>query len=697
MPPAEVDVLDQLFFPKSLLVIGVSPKADNLGRNIVANLMEFRFKGELHLMGRDPGVLIGHRIKTSWDEIPQGIDMALIITPAKTIPGMMENCGTKGIRHVVIESAGFKEMGPEGEALGEEVLAIARRHGIRFQGPNCLGMSTFSHGMFTIFVPCPVLWRTGNVAIAAQSGGVGVTYLFDMASENIGVSHFASLGNKLDLDETDFLNALANGEQTGIIAMYLEGVSRGRAFFEALRACDKPVLIQKSGRTSLGSAAAFSHTAALASDDAVLTAAIQQAGALRVIDTDDMITQVKGFLMPPMKGPRVAVISRSGGHAVISADSAAECGFTLPPLPPEFLATFARLHSSSVIRPRNPLDLGDLFNFEVYAELMEEAAAHPDFDAVILAHTYVADSRRHGSRKLVSKAEELAKKYDKPIVVALYSDAVELAELKKLNNYPFFTSVEQGIKALSASHRNVLLKQRRSSNGSWQVPQRVQAAADKVSALAKAGRTSLLSEGFDVLQAAGVSVAPWTMAKEASDLMKVASFPVAAKVISAKAVHKSDAGGVVLGINDGVRLAEVFSDLTERFGPFDTGEGVLLQAMAARGIEMIVGGTRDPVFGPLVVVGLGGVLVEVLKDTSFRLAPVTAFEARDMLSDLRAAKLLDGVRGQPPADIDALVAVIEAVGGLMATCPEIREIDLNPVLVHANGLGATVVDVRIAL
>ncbi len=690
-------MLEPLFFPKSLLIVGVSPKPGNLGRNIVSNLMAFQFQGELHLLGREPGAVLGHRVVTRFDELPDGIDLALMITPAASIPGYLEECGRKGIRHVVIESAGFREMGEQGKALGDEVLAVARRHGIRFQGPNCLGMSSFGIGMFTIFLECPNFWRPGPVAIAAQSGGVGVTYLFNMASENIGVSHFVSLGNKMDLDETDFLLALAADDRNQVISMYLEGVGRGREFFEALRACDKPVLIQRAGGSAEGTAAAFSHTAALAADDAVLTAAIRQAGALRVLDTDDMITQVKGFLMPPMKGPRVAVISRSGGHAVIGADCAAANGFALPPLPESFLKKYLELHSSAVIQPRNPLDLGDLFDFDIYAQLMEMAAAHPDFDAVVLSHVYVADARRHGSRRLVTKAEELARQYGKPIAVVLFSDAQELAELKKLNTYPFFTSMEQAFTALAASQKNVARKERRSRKEECVPSPAACAAAGKVAGLKAAGRTTLLAEGFEVAQAAGIAVAPWVTAREAADLAAVASFPVAAKVLSRKAVHKTEAGGVALGIADAAGLREVFDDFAARFSPFGEGEGVLVQAMAEPGVEMIVGGLRDPVFGPLVMVGLGGVLVEVLKDTAIRLAPISRDEARDMVAELRGARILQGVRGRPAADVEALVDVVKAVGDLMAACPDVREIDLNPVLVHSSGRGVTAVDVRIAL
>jgi len=690
-------MVQALFRPRSLLVIGVSEKADNLGRNIVGNLMNFGFRGELHLMGRVPGVLWGHRIHTSWEEIPEGIDQALIITPAPTVPEILEQCGRKGIRYAVIESAGFQELGDEGASIGEALREAARRSGVRFQGPNCLGMTTFAHGMCQIFVPTPNLWRVGPVAIAAQSGGMGVTYLFAMASENVGVSHFISLGNQMDLKETDFLKALEQEDACQVIAMYLEGISDGRAFFEALRACDKPVLVQKAGTTEAGTQAAFSHTASLAANDTVLSAAIRQAGALRVHDTDEMVTLVKGFLMPPVRGDRIAIISRSGGHAVVGADCAAREGLVLPPLPPDFLAEVTRVHSSSVIRPRNPLDLGDLFQFDLYAHLMESAAAHPAFDAVVMAHTYVADARRHQSRRLIPAAEEIVRKYQKPVFLVLVTDGQEIAYLKKKHDFPIFTSVEQAFAALGASRRSVRRKERRSTNGEWHPVPALVEAARLLSGMAREGRSRLLAEGFDLLSRAGVPVPRGRLVREASELAEVSWFPVAAKVISGRAVHKSDVGGVRLDLRDPEELAGAWRDFEKRFGPFGEREGVLVQQMAAPGVDLLVGGVRDPLFGPLVMVGMGGVLVEVLRDTSLRLAPVSEAEAREMVSELQGKAVLEGVRGQPPADREALVRVIQVVAGLLWECPEVQEIDINPLRVHREGLGATALDVRISL
>jgi acetyltransferase len=689
-------VLDSLFKPRSVLVIGVSPSPHNPARHIVGNLITFRYPGAIHLLGTKPGFVAGHPIHTSFDEVPDGIDLAILLTPARTVADLLDQCGHKGIRHAIVQSGGFKELGDEGASPEDRLIEVAQRHGIRFVGPNCLGTVAPSEGMATFFVPFTNFFQVGGTCVAAQSGGVGATYLYHLASENVGVHRFVSMGNKMSLDETDYVQAFAADPQTDVIALYLESVVRGRAFFDAVAASDKPVLVQKSGRTSLGQRAAFSHTAALSGDDAVLSAAIRQAGGLRVESTTGMMALIKGFNMPPMKGRRVAILSRSGGHAVIAADCAADHGFELPDFPPEFIEAIGSSWANSVIKRGNPLDLGDLFDFDTYARLVEGAAAMDGFDAVVMVHEYFAAFEGEQARKLVPKAQEIAQKYGKPVAMVLFSDEKEIAHLKRRNRYPFFTQVEDVFAALRASHAHAQHRSRgRVKVG--KAPDAVTAAAGKVASLAASGRKALLLEGFEVLQAAGVRVPSWGIARSVDDVPEKLDGPVAAKAVSAKAVHKSDAGGVVLGIADPARLRDVVADFAGRFGPFGEGEGVLIQGMAAPATEIIVGGRNDPSWGPVVMVGIGGVLVEALKDTSLRLGPITPEQAIDAIRELRGAALLDSVRGRPPADLDALGRLVSTVSFLLAAAPQIREIDLNPCLVYPEGKGVTVVDVRIRL
>lgn len=681
--------LQSLFSPKSVLVIGVSESQDNLARQIVINLKEFRFRGDVHMLGLREGSLLGGRILTSFDDLPDDIELAVILTPARTIPDLLDRCGRKGIRHAAVLSGGFKELGTEGAALEDRLLEVARRHGIRFAGPNGVGLLSPSSGLGAVFAPVTNCWTPGGVSVAAQSGGVGFSYLYGLVSENLGLARFASVGNKLDLDETDYVEAFGRDPETQVISLYLESISRGRAFFEALRSCPKPVIIQKTNRTELGSRTAFSHTAAMAADDRIVDAAIRQAGGIRVASIHEMMDGVKAMMLPDLKGQRLGIISRSGGHAVIAADFASDAGFELPPFPPAFLEGIGRSYVNEVIQRQNPLDLGDLFDFEAYSSILEGALALPDVDAVVMVHEYFSNFDAIESRKLVPRAAELSERYGKPAILVMISDEPETAQLKQMYSFPFFTSVGSAFKALSAARgRGRKLAMVEGGQASPALPGEV---GEKVRSL---GAGEVLSGGFDVLAAAGVPIPPQRLLRSLEgDGGELPPFPLAAKVVSAKAAHKSDAGGVALDLANREAFESAFNDLEARFGPFGPDEGVLAQSMAGPGSEWIVGGLRDPNFGPVVMVGAGGILVELLKDTAMRLAPVTLAEAREMVGELKVSRLLDGVRGSAPGDREALARLVQQVGQLMSGSPEIEELDLNPCIVHKEGL--TVVDVRL--
>ncbi len=687
-------VLERLFEPRSVLLTGVSPERGNLAFSSLYNLVTFKYQGEIHLLGRKPAEVLGHTIKTSWDELPDGIDVVVVLTPARTVAETLDQAGRKGIRHAIIQSAGFAELGPEGEALAADVLRVARQHGIRFTGPNGLGVMHPSIGFMPIFVPMRPQWHPGGASIATQSGGMGFAYMFGMAARNVGLAKVVSIGNKLDLDEVDYVRHFTADRETTGIVLYLEGICRGRALFEALRDCPKPVVVHKAGRTEAGTKQAYSHTAALMADDAVVDAMLKQAGACRVHSQMDVISRTKAFGLPPMHGDRVAVLSRSGGHAVVSADCAAEYGFELAPYSPELLDAAA---GRAVIRRGNPLDLGDMFDFDLYAKLLEMAVQDPSFDAVVMLFGYFPPFETESSRKMLPKVKELNEKYGKPVLLTLLADEIELAEVRRLHPYPYFVSVEESFAALRLCRDHQLRLDRNAVAAPVAVPAAITTTAERIARLADAGRTSLLIEGFDVLKSIGLRVPSWGLLRSADDVPHKLDGPVAAKILSAKAVHKSDAGGVVLNVADPERLREVVADFETRFGPFADGEGVMIQGMAAPATEMIVGGVRDPSFGPMVMVGLGGILVEVIKDTAIRLAPITVAEAKDAILGLKGAALLKGVRGRPACDIDALAQLVATVSQLMVAAPQIRELDLNPCMVYPEGKGVTVVDVRMQL
>ena len=325
--------LNRFFYPRNVAVVGVSPEKNNLGKNIVKNLLSFGFRGEIISVGLRGGVLFGQRILSSLNQIDHPVDLAVLLTPATTIPGLLDECGEKGIRHVIIESGGFSELGEEGLPLEKACLETAERHGIRFIGPNGIGVTNLDHVLALPFMPLNRDLSLGPVSILAQSGGVGLSYIGFLAEEDIGINKFVSMGNKLNVDENDLLSYLIDDEGTRIILTYLEGFTDGRRFIELASGSRKPILVHKSNRFKASASIAHSHTAALFTDDQLVDNALEQANCVRVNTMDDAMDYVKILTLPSLKGNRLAVVSRSGGHAVIAADACAHYGFELPPFP----------------------------------------------------------------------------------------------------------------------------------------------------------------------------------------------------------------------------------------------------------------------------------------------------------------------------------------------------------------------------
>ncbi|MCU0580290.1 MAG: CoA-binding protein, partial [Desulfobacterota bacterium] len=419
--------MKKFFYPRSVAIIGVSNTPDNLARNIVHNLLAFQFTGEIYCVGLQGGVLFGQRIYPDIGRVPAEIDLAVILTPALTIPALLEQCGEKGIRRVVIESGGFREFAEERARLEQEILTVAQRHGIRFIGPNGIGNINMENGLCLPFMHLNREMRLGHISILAQSGGVGLSYIGFLGSENLGINKFTSMGNKLNVDENDLLEYLLEDPGTEVICLYLEGLSDGRRLMQILSTSRKPVLIHKSNVNPVSAAIAFSHTAALLSDNRVVDAALKQAGGLRVQDFEETINYLKIMTLPRLRGPRLAVISRSGGHAVVAADACSKYGFELPAFPRAFLEQFEKHFRASVIRLANPLDLGDLFDLPVYIQILEETLKRDDIDGALLIHGYRADVEKEDSRRMIQKAEELSRQYRKPVAVCIFAEDLELS------------------------------------------------------------------------------------------------------------------------------------------------------------------------------------------------------------------------------------------------------------------------------
>jgi len=683
------------FYPRNVAVIGVSPDRKNLGKNIVYNCLYFGYTGEIIPVGLSKGIAYGQRIHENIETIDRDIDLAVILTPAKTIPGILEQCGRKGIQHAVIESGGFSELGEEGEPLEEACVEVARRYGIRFIGPNGIGVTNLENGLALPFMPMRTDIRLGPVSILAQSGGVGLSYLNFLAEENIGMNKFVSMGNKLNVDENDLLGYLIHDEGTKIILVYLEGFKDARRFIEVASTSTKPILVHKSNRFEASARIAHSHTAALFADDRLVDYALEQAGCIRLNTMDDSMDYLKSQTLPPLRGNRLAVISRSGGHAVIAADACGHYGFSLPRFPEEILKKVESRLRAHVIRLQNPLDLGDLFELEFYAFIVEELLKREEVDGVVLVHGYQAAFEREASRTLIKRVEGLVEQYQKPVACVVFAAALERDYIRKSVKIPIFPAPENAMRAFNLSYKWSFRKP-----SPLQVQSLDRVHRDKAGeALARGQKRGhlLLHESLQLLEHYGFPVPAHRLARteaEALQFQRASKGSIAMKLNLPHFSHKTDLGAVRLNIKTQAEAQKAFKAL-KGLGGEET--EVLLQPMITQGREVILGGKRDQSFGPIVLFGLGGIFVEALKDVVWRVAPLSYEEAKRMIGSIRGAGILEGSRGEKPSDVERVADFLVRLSHLLIDFPQIQEIDINPVLVFAEGEGASAVDARVIL
>ena len=693
-----------VFYPKSVAVVGVSAKPDNLGRNIMLNLIDFGFEGVVYPVGPSGGVITSRRIYESVADIPDQLDMAVILVPARFVPQVLEECGRKGIRRAVIETAGFREYSNEGRKLENKVIAIAEKYGIRFIGPNCIGVINMENGFSVPFPRLTPFIKKGDVSIISQSGGVGLSIMNHMAAEGIGLNKFASAGNMLNIDAEDLLEYYIEDEGTKIILIYLESIRDGRHLMELAKRSPKPILALKSNIGKLGQNIAASHTASLSSDDRVVDTAFRQCGITRVHDVTTLSQYMKTLRLPPLKNKRLAIISRSGGHAIVAADACETVGFELAEFPESFIKEIEKHFRASVIKLTNPLDLGDLFDLDVYYRIVEETLVQDNVDGVVFLHTSVTSTEHGPSKDLVKRLEELSRKFNKPVAVYVSANPTEIASLRQDLDFPIFTQIVEMLRALKLEYEH---SQKIAETGSGEdVPtftvekQKVQHLIDRAMA---ENRDLLLHEAMDVLESYGIPTTRGVSARsveEAEEAADRVGYPVAMKVISDNISHKSDVGGVQLNLRNKSAVREAFQDGNSRIRkafPDASLEGVLVQRMVVGGRELILGGRQDKQFGPVILVGLGGIFVEIFEQATLRIAPVSRKEAYEMVEELKGSKILMGARGQKRFDIDTIVDAILHLSQLLVDFPQIKELDINPMKVFHEGEGCTALDARVIL
>ncbi len=695
--------MEKFFYPKSLVVVGVSESPDNLARAIVANLLQFNYQGKIFLVGRRPGAVFGLPILPSLRELPGPVDLAVILAPARLVPALVQDCGELGISRVVVEAAGFSELSEAGLVLEDEVRALLKKYQLRLIGPNGLGCMNLEIGLALPFAQMEPRPRLGRISIIAQSGGVATHLMAWMTREGLKVNKFLSLGNKLDVGENEALAYFLEDPGTAAVYIYLEGIEDGRGLLQAARGAAKPIFLQVANVGAETAAIAQSHTASLSTDEEVLAAACRQGGMVHLRSQADFLSLAKLVGQPPVKGNRLVIFSRSGGEAVVGAYACRRYGFRLPPLAAP-LADFIRSHSrAGVISPGNPIDLGDVFDFTVYTEVMAQVCRDPEVDAVLLHYGPLADFEIPAGREMARRMVELARSAGKPLAITLLVTLAEEEFFRETLGVPVYHFPEEAVRAL-ALNRDQACRAPEVAVAAPPLP-----AAEKLSGwLALAKETNESREGFlplplalTIIEALGVAAASWQVAKGPEEAAAAAAglgFPVVLKLATASLVHKTEAGAVLLNLKDGEAVMAAYRQLEglARGGlPPEEPWQVLVMSQVAGGREVLLGGRRDRAFGPVVAFGAGGLETEILGDVALRLAPISPAQARDLMGETRIGRLLAGFRGQPPGDLEGLSRALAALSQLLAQFPQIQEVDLNPVLVFPGRPGLLALDARI--
>ncbi|MFZ6028509.1 MAG: acetate--CoA ligase alpha subunit [Chloroflexota bacterium] len=696
-------MINLFFAPKSLAVIGASATPGKLGHAVVKNLIDCGYTKEGKLYPVNPGSteILGQATYPSVLDVPGPIELAVIVIPYLHVPEALRTCGKKGIPAVVVISAGFREAGREGLEREMELIEIAHQYGIRLIGPNCLGVidtHTPLNASFAAGTP-----PDGPMAFMSQSGALG-TAVLDMAlAGQLGLSKFVSLGNKADIGEIELLEAWAHDEQTRVIMVYNEGITNGQAFIRTARQVTrkKPVVAIKSGVTQSGSRAVSSHTGSLAGSEQAYIAAFRQAGILRA-DTMEALFDMSLALgyQPLLKGDRIAIITNAGGPGILATDAIERSGLALARFEPE--TTQALLQAlPDAASAANPVDvLGDA-RAERYRFALETVAADPNVDGLLVMLTPQAMTEVSATAEAVA-----AHKSEKPILACFMGEAQMRAGINILTehgipNYPFPERAACAFRAM-ADYRQIQERPLPEFTTLEADRDAVQRVIEQVRA---EDRLSIGdAEARDVMQAYGMRIPRSEVAETPERAIEIAhevGFPVVLKIASPDILHKTDVGGVKVGLRTPGEVRDAFELIVYRAQRYMPGAriwGCLVQEMVpAGGLEVLVGMNRDPQFGPLVTFGLGGIYVETLKDVTFRVAPFSRREAEEMLGEIRARSLLDGVRGQPPVDKTAIVDTLLKIGQLVQDFPEVNELDINPLMVYPQGQGAIALDMRLII
>jgi acetyltransferase len=693
---------EKLLRPESVAVIGASSEPGKVGYEILNNVISDGFAGAIYPINPKASEILGKKCYKTLTEVPGPVDLAVVVIKRDLVIPILKEMGEKGTKAAIVITAGFGETGEEGKKLQQEIISVVRQYGITMVGPNCLGLLNPWHKLNASFGG--TAGEPGGIALISQSGALLTSVQDIAAEEKLGWSVLASIGNKASLDEVDFLEGLKDDKNTKVIAAYLENIARGRQFIDVAEKVskEKPIVILKAGRTASGAKAAASHTGSLAGADTAYTAAFDRVGVIRADSIEQLFDISMAFsYMPLPAGDRVAVVTNAGGPGIMMSDALEGLGLKVATLSDattkKLLDTLPAAGSAN-----NPVDvLGDATS-DMYGKAMDIVIECPNVDSMMVVLT---PQKMTDEDNVALKIVELSKKYKKPIFACFMGagSITKGVQILRDNKIPQYGVPERAAKAMLEMVRYAEYRKRPARKvESFSVNK--QPVIDMFAKYRKDGMNEIGElDAKAIMRAYNFNVPPYelaTSAKEAGEFADKLGYPIAMKVSSPDILHKSDSGGVKLKLADRAEVEKAFDDMmatVRNNEPKADIKGALVEKMVMDCQQVILGMNKDPQFGPMIMFGLGGIFVEVMKDVCFGLAPLTADEALKMIQNTKAYKLLMGARGTKPADVKAIVENLQRMSQLVTDFEEIAEIDLNPLMVGADGTGATIVDARIIL
>lgn len=692
--------MEYLFSPRAVAVIGASTNPAKVGYNIVANLRAAAYPGVIYPINPKSDEVQGIRAYPSVTAVEGNIDLALVSIPAHLTLKAVEECGKKGVKHLVVITSGFSEVGNIEEE--QKIVEVARSYGMRILGPNVFGIYSASKSMDATFGPGGIL--PGNVAIVTQSGALGIAMIGKTAVESLGLSALVSVGNKSDIDEADLLEYLVEDPLTHVIMLYMEGVKNGARLVETLKRVTrrKHVVVIKSGRSKRGAMAAASHTGSLAGADGVFDDVMRQCGVLRAESVQEAFNWVRFLASAPLPdGEASVIVTNGGGIGVLATDASEKYGVELYNDQQVLKKTFSEV-MPDFGSSKNPVDLTGQASADDYAKSLAAVLEQPDMHSAIALYCETGMFDTDQFAKILRDSHASFSK-SKPIVFSLFGGGRVEAVIRELRRegIPIFGDVYEAVASLGALQQS--WRHLSSSEEQIEAPDiDVPAVRRILSKAAAEDRGFLLAhEAAELAEVLGLPMPRSSVARNLDEAVEMAQdigYPVVMKVVSKDIVHKSDAGGVALDLVNDKELIDAYQAIVRScraYKPNAVIEGVEIAEMVRPGVETIVGARQDPSFGPTVMFGLGGIYVEVMKDVVFRAAPIGLQTAYEMIADVRSYPLLLGVRGEARKDIDTVATMITKLSHLISLCPEITDIEINPLAVYDHGDGAKAVDVRV--